>query len=170
MSLSATISAQIAATLAGAPDLGTPTFDMRPASSVLAQLTSGVGVGQADKIFAHAGRVLAASASESFTLDAALTDPLGAALTFVTVKAILIRAAVGNTNDVVVGGAAANAFVGPFGAAANSIAVPPGGAFLWCAPKTGKTVVPATGDILKIANGGAGTSIAYDIVIIGTSA
>lgn len=39
----------------------------------------------------------------------------------------MVKAAVGNTNNVVVGGAAVNGIVGPLGAATNTVAVSPGG-------------------------------------------
>ena len=41
---------------------------------------------------------------------------------------------------------------------------------MWVAPATGATVTTLTGDILLVANSSSGTSVTYDIVIIGTSA
>jgi hypothetical protein len=57
-----------------------------------------------------------------------------------------------------------------FLAASDGIDVQPGGVFLWVAPTTGVTVTAATGDILNIDNSSSGTSVTYDVVIIGTSA
>ena len=37
-------------------------------------------------------------------------------------------------------------------------------------PTTGATVTASTGDILLVANSSSGSSVTYDIVIIGTSA
>src|SRR5262245_4803254 len=87
---------------------------------------NGVGAGQADKIY-HGSRTLAPSTSEDIDLAGTfLTDPLGATLTFAKIKAIVIAAAAGNANNVIVGGAASAQFVGPFGASTHTIAVKPG--------------------------------------------
>lgn len=134
------------------------------------QLDNGTGANQADKLYADSN-TLAASANTDVDLAGSLTDVLGAALTFAKVKAIFLRAATGNTNNVVLGGAASNAFVGPFGAAAHTISVSPGGFLGIIAPDSaGWTVTAGTGDLLRIANSGAGSTVTYDVVIIGTSA
>ena len=85
------------------------------------------------------------------------------------VKAIMVIAAAGNTNDVHVGGDA-NGLAGLFGNVNDLIVVKPGGAFLWAAPSGGLTVTAGTGDILQVANSSSGSSVTYSIVIIGASA
>ena len=167
MSLSTAIAAAIGGTLKGTNDLGTPTFALAKAADIT--LKTGTAAGLADLLFSDQ-RTLAASATENLDLAGGLTDPLGATLTFVKIKAILVRASSGNTNNVVVGGQTVNGFLGPFGAAAHTVAVPPGGALLLAAPSAGWAVTPGTGDLLKILNGGAGTGVTYDVVIVGTSA
>jgi len=58
-----------------------------------------------------------------------------------------------------------------FLAASDGISVRPGGLFCWAAPDaTAVAVTAGTGDLLAIANSGAGTSVTYDVVIIGSSA
>lgn len=168
MSLLARVYAQIQARLSGTADFGTPSFAMEPAT-LLHEFASGIAAYQADELFADQ-RTLAASTSENLDLTGTLTDPLGGAVTFAKVKAILIRAAAANTNAVVVGAAASNAFVGPFGANTHTLAIPPGGSLLLAAPKDGWAVTAGTGDLLKVANGGAGTPVTYDVIIVGTSA
>lgn len=165
MGLSATIKAAIAYKLTGSPDLGNSLSEFTGHSHT--EISNGSGDFQASKVFSDK-RQLAASASEDLDLSGALINPLGAVVAFATVKALLVRAAPGNTNNVVLGGAAANAFVGPFGAAEDTIAVKPGGALLLTAPKAGWPVTAGTGDLLKIANGGAGSVVDFDIVILGT--
>jgi hypothetical protein len=97
-----------------------------------------------------------------------LTNAFGAVLTFTKIKALIIRAAAGNTNDIVVGNAASNGFISPFGALAHTVKVKPGGLFVLVAPDVnGYAVVAATGDLLHVANGGAGTPVSYDIFILG---
>mgnify|MGYP000488088098 CR=1 FL=1 len=61
-------------------------------------------------------------------------------------------------------------FVGPFGSATHTVALPPGGNLILTAPASGWTVTAGTGDLLRVANSGAGTSVTFDIIIIGTSA
>lgn len=167
MSLTAQIRASITATLTGSGDLGTPSVPLAITESQT--WSSGTGADQADLVFADT-RTLAASATEDLDLAGVLTNPLNATLTLAKVKAILVRAAEGNTNNVVVGGASANGLLGVFGDATDTIVVKPGGVFLWVAPGTGASVTAATGDLLKIANSGAGTGVTYDILILGASA
>ena len=125
---------------------------------------------KADKIYTE--RVtLTASATETLDLAGSLVDALGAVCTFVAVKAIILVADAGNTNDVVIGGAAATQFVGPLGDATDKVKVRPGGFLACIAPDaTGWQVGAGSSDNLKIANGGGTTSVTFDLIIIGASA
>jgi hypothetical protein len=127
---------------------------------------NGTATQQASKVWVSQ-RTLSASSSESLDLAGVLTDSFGATLTFATVKAVYVKAASGNTNNVEIGGAASNQ-VPLFKDVSDIVVVKPGGAFMWFAPGTGATVTAATGDILKAANSSSGTSVTYDIVIVGT--
>lgn len=131
---------------------------------------TGTGASKADKIYTE--RVtLTASATETLDLAGSLVDALGAVCTFVAVKAIILVAAAGNTNDVVLGGAAATQFVGPLGDATDKVKVRPGGFLACIAPDaTGWQVGAGSSDNLKIANGGGTTSVTFDLIIIGASA
>ncbi|MCL4822566.1 MAG: hypothetical protein KJ067_25870, partial [Vicinamibacteria bacterium] len=115
-------------------------------------------------------RTLAASANEDLDLAGSLVDAFGAVVSFAKVRALRIKAAPENTNNVVVKPGAANGFLGPFGAAAHTLTLPPGGEVLLVAPVAGWTVTPATGDLLNVANSGAGTSVTYEIEVLGASA
>lgn len=133
-------------------------------------LTTGTSANQADKRFTDT-RTLTASSTEDLDLAGSLTDVFGATLTFARVKFLLVYAAAANTNNVVVGGASSNAWPGPFGATTHTVAVQPGGLLVMQAPgATAWPVTPATGDLLHVANSAGGTSVTYDIVIIGASA
>lgn len=155
-------------TLTSSLDLVTASAPLNMGRSIA--LANGTGAGQADRIFSDT-RTLAASANEDLDLAGVLVDAFGAAITFVKVKAIVVSAASGNTNNVVIGGAAATQFVGPFGAATHTISVAPGGFFAIArSDATGWAVGAGASDLLRVANSGAGTSVTYDIVIIGTSA
>lgn len=166
MSLATNLRARIKAEQAGVLDLGTLLADVDESFS--ADLASGTSASQADLIWSDT-RTLTASATENLDLAGVLADAFGATLTFVKIKAILIKAAAGNTNNVVIGNGS-NPFLGPFGAAAHTLAVPPGGCVALFAPVSGWAVTAATADILKVANSSSGSSVTYDITIVGTSA
>ncbi len=135
--------------------------------STAAAFSDGAGANQAQKLFTDQ-RTLAASANETLDLSGVLQDVFGATLTFTKIKAILVKAAEGNTNNVVVGGAASNGWVGPFGATTDTVSVKPGGTVMFVAPDAnGYAVTAGTADQLKVANSGAGTGVTYDIVIVG---
>lgn len=169
MGLDARVYAAIHARFSGSPDLGTATYVRENVELLARQFTTGTANGQADRIFTDT-RTIAASGSESLDLAGSLADPLGGTAVFAEIVAIEIRAAAGNTNNVVVGGAASNAWVGPFGAADNTFAVPPGGVLVFNHPGAGWAVTAGTGDLLQVANSGSGTGVTYDVVIVGRSA
>lgn len=135
------------------------------------QYSTGTGAGAADRIW-HDQRTIAASGTDSLDLAGVLLDVFGATVTFARIRALVVQAASGNTNNVIVGGAAANGFITWVGAATHTVTVRPGG-FLCLAngltDATGYAVTAATGDILQIANSGAGTSVTYDVILIGAS-
>lgn len=167
MSLVTSLLVRMQATLSGSNDLGTPSFPLDYKN--LFNLPSGTAASQADLIFSDT-RTLGASATEDLDLAGSLVDPLGATLAFVTVKAIIVKAAAGNTNNVAVKPAAANGFIGPFNAAADTLIVPPSGVVVLVAPVSGWAVTAGTGDLITVTNSGAGTGVTYDVVIVGTSA
>jgi hypothetical protein len=137
-----------------------------------AALATGIGAGQADKVW-HDQRTLALSTGEDIDLAGTLVDAFGNALTFVKVKGLLVSAAATNANNVVVGNAATNGFVSWVGGATHTVTVRPGATLaLFCgqADAAGYAVTAGTADLLRILNGGAGSSVTYDIIIIGTSA
>lgn len=133
------------------------------------ELSSGTGSGAVDLMYIDQ-RTLGASANETIDISGGITDPFGTTLNFVTVKGIFIKASTGNTNNVLFKPAASNSFLGPFNAAADQVSIPPGGCFLVTAPATGWAVTAGSGDDIYLANSGAGSSVTYDIHIIGTSA
>lgn len=166
MPLSTRFSLDLAATLTSSLDLQSSQATLPFKRDLI--WGSGTAANQADKVWSDS-RTLAASATEDLDLaGGSLTDALGGALTFARVRMLVVYAATANTNNVVVGGDA-NA-VPLFGAATQTAPVHPGGLLVLAAPDTtGYAVTAGTGDIVQVANSGAGTSVTYDIVIIGTS-
>ena len=149
-----------------AVDIGTATHSGNWTPSYV--FTDGTGENQAKSVFADE-RTLTASSTENLDLAGALTDVFGNTITFTKVKALIVQAASGNTNDVLVGGAASNGFISWVGDATDIVKVKPGGTFAIVAPDaTGLAVTAGTGDILKIANSSSGTSVTYKIVVVGT--
>lgn len=133
-------------------------------------LTSGVGANQADLCYVE-NRTIAASGTAAIDLAGVLLDIYGATITFARIKAILIFAAAANVNNVLMGGAAANAFLGPFSDSTDIIATKPGGITALVAPDAvAWAVTAATADQLKFANSSSGTGVTYDLVLIGASA
>jgi hypothetical protein len=162
------VQAELSAVYRNVLDLGTPTDNFL--KKVRVELGNGTGATLADLMF-HDQRTLAASGTEDLDLAGGLTNPLtGASMTFVELRAVLITASASNTNNVNVTRPASNG-VPLFMAAGDGIAIPPGGAFLWTCPADAKvTVTAGTGDLLTVTNSAAGTSVTYDVAIIGTSA
>jgi hypothetical protein len=135
-------------------------------------LRNGTGAGNADRMFTDQ-RTLTASSTEDLDLAGVLTDAFGATLTFARIKLIHIEALATNVNNVVVGGAATNQFINWVGAATHQVVVRPGGSLTLTtgsADATGYAVTATTGDLLRIGNSGAGSSVGYNIVLIGCSA
>lgn len=167
MALQTQLSLSVTATQTSALDLSTVSA---PLSKVVNKtLTSGTGADQADKIF-HDQRTLAASATEDLDLAGSLTDAFGATITFARIKLILITAAAGNTNNVLVGGASSNGFVNWVSSATDVVVVRPGGALCLIAPDaTAYAVTASTGDLLTVTNSSSGSGVTYDVVLVGSS-
>jgi len=88
-------------------------------------LDNGTAANQADRIWHSSGQI-AASSFADIDLNGSLTDPFGAAVNLLRVKGLFISAAPGNTNNLVVGNAAANGFISWVGAAAHTLTIRPG--------------------------------------------
>lgn len=166
--LNTIVTAQISGTYKNLLDLGTPTDSFL--KKIAIELGNGTGSNSADLMF-HDQRTLGASATEDLDLAGGLTNPLtGASMTFVELRAVLVYAATGNTNNVNVTRPASNG-VPLFLAAGDGVPLGPGGLLIWGGPADGKvTVTAGTGDLLTFTNSAGSTSVTYDVVILGTSA
>lgn len=132
--------------------------------SLLSTLSNGTGSAQASAQWSDT-RTITASSSENLDLAGSLTNAFGQTLTFTKVKLIFIRAASANSNNVQFSRGSSNG-VPLFLAASDGVSLQPGAWFAWFDP-TGITVTAGTGDIFTVANSGAGSSVSYDIVIVG---
>lgn len=170
MPLSSSYTMQVVADLTKVLDLSTGRVPLSKVySSVMA---SGTAAGQADIVFQDT-RTLAPSANEDLDLNGTtLQDPFGVNLALLRVKGILISAAAANVNNVIVGAAAATQWATLLNAT-GTVTLRPGATFAaWAgvADGTGYAVVAGASDFLRVANSGAGTSVNYDIIIVGCSA
>lgn len=161
------VTAQIETTFKNLLDLSTPIDNLTKKAKI--ELANGTGANSADLCF-HDTRTVSASGTDAIDLAGSLAGPFGASQVFVELRAVLVAASSANTNNVRVNRPASNG-VPLFLAAGDGIDVPPGGVFLWSCPADGKvTVTASTGDLLNIDNSSSGTSVTYDLVVIGCSA
>lgn len=166
-SLTASAVFSIAGSFQNDLDLGTdPTYNFKAGRTI--ELTNGTGASQADMVFADQRTITASSNEDLDVAGGSLTTAFGATFTIAELKALMVCASSSNTNNVVLGGDANSV---PFlSTAATTVSIKPGGCFQLVDPSAGGVAVTAsTGDILQIANSGAGTSVVYDIVIVGSS-
>ena len=166
---SITISQQhkFSSTLDAGSDTAIHVVDENP----ITKFTDGEAANQAEVMFRDT-RTLTASSTEDLDLSGTgLQDAFGIDIAFTSVKVMVVEAAAGNTNNVLVGGASATQWFTWCNAATDVITVEPGGTFLVMTPSAaGFAVGAGTTDLLKIANSGAGTSVDYTITLVGIEA
>lgn len=126
--------------------------------------TNGTGDEQADKLWTTE---YTQSAAVTIDLAGSLTDIYGTTLTFTKIRAIVIKNLSTTTGfNLLVGGAASNAFSTPFADATDKVKVPPGGCLVLAAPLDGFAVTAGTGDQLKMDPGGS-NQVNWEVQIIG---
>lgn len=169
MALSTDIDVKFYADLTKAVDLANPSQLLRYSARV--QLGSGTGAGNADVLF-NDTRTINASSNDDLDLVGSLVDPLGTTFSPARIKALMVKAAASNTNNVIVGAAAATQWAALLGTT-GTVTLRPGAFFLAVAGVADATCYASAAgstDLLRIANSGAGTSVTYDIAIVGCSA
>lgn len=167
MSLKTVFTAKISGDYQSAKDLTTvkDTLDLNNA----VELLTGTGANQSDLMF-HDQRTIAANGDDDLDLAGSLSDGFGSTLTFVRVKGLYISAASGNSNNLGVGGGS-NPFIAHLLATGDGVTIMPGGFFMIVSPNaTAYGVSAGSADILRVSNQSGGTTVTYNIVIIGSSA
>lgn len=167
--MAATFSGNVKLSLAGIltndNDLSTVTQAFNYSKSY--NIANGTGANQANMIWADT-RTIAASGTDDLDLYGGLTNAFGTAINFTSIKGIIIVADSANTNDVLVGGDGAAAFVNWVSDATDKIVVKPNGMFaIMNTNANGYAVTNTTADVLQIANSSSGTSVTYDVIIFG---
>ena len=154
----------IKGTLTTARDGGDATFSVD--ESWTKDIANGTGADQANAVYIDAFSI-AASGTLDIDLSGTLTDAHGNVIVITAVKEIMLKADSTNTNNIVIG-AGTNPFVGGNAAGTQTFAVKPGGVYhVADYSAAGWTVTAGTGDILRLANSGAGTAVTGKIVIVG---
>lgn len=168
MAFNAKVAVSLLANLSGAGDLATPTTQTNILQESL--FAEGVAANQANRIWSDT-RTLTASSTEDLDLaGAALLDPYGVAVVFARLKGIFVRASAANANNVIVGGVAAGLSTWLAPQTTGTLVVRPGAWVMHCDPSaTGMAVTATTADLLHVANSAGGTSVTYDIVLIGSA-
>jgi hypothetical protein len=167
----AQISLNVVANQASAPTVGAASATLSPAGAYSTALaaTLAAGAGLADRGW-WSTRTLTASSNETIDFAGVLVDPFGATVSFARLKALVIAADAGNTNNVLIGGGATTLAL--FGATTHTTTVRPGGVVMWMtgtADATGYVVTASSADLLQIANSAGTTSVVYTIIALGVS-
>lgn len=131
-------------------------------------VADGTGAAQANAIYVDDFSI-AASGTLAIDLRGSLTDPNNNTIAFTAIKEIMIKAAATNTNNIIYGNAASNQFLGPLGAAIDTVVIKPGGLmhFVEGYSAAGWTVTNASTDNILLTNSAGGTAVTGTIVIIG---
>jgi hypothetical protein len=162
---SGTMSFNLKGLLTKALDIGTGTLNVDYTKRYT--VSNGTGADQANMIWTDT-RTLSASASEDLDLYGGLTNAFGDTMNFSAIKGVFIFAASGNTNNVLIGGDGSAPVVGWVGNGSDIVVVKPGGMFCLYDPSAGGSgITNTTADILQIANSSSGSSVDYDIMVLG---
>lgn len=169
MTLNTKFSVNLNGKLSDTVDKGTREANL--AAAVAISLANGVGAGQADRLWLD-DFTIPASGTLDLDMAGALLDALSGPFSIARVKALVVTADALNTNNLVVGAAATNPWVGLLGAT-HTVTLRPG-AFLAAGSgqldAVGYAVIATTGDILRLTNSGAGSAVVGSIAIVGCSA
>lgn len=132
--------------------------------------TAGAGSGAINQEY-MAIRTLAGAATEDLDFAGSLTNFFGETITFARIKSISIELLTTTTStSIEVGGAAATQWVGPFGAANDTVEVLNGGFVAFSSSgATGWTVTAGSTDLLKILNNDASNTATYRITVFGST-
>ncbi len=166
-SCSATVEIKINSTMLGDPSgaLNTPQSVINKTYTVA--MTNGTGANKAEQIHQVQGTI-SASGTDAIDVSGTLTNAFGTTVVFTKIKGIILFAATANTNDVEIISDPTNGLVNWCKATSDGIIVEPGGMFALISPSSGGyAVTAATGDLLNITNSAGGTSVTYDLWIIG---
>lgn len=165
--LNSTVKMSVNATLTN-PDLDVGSAVYNISNEIFQKhFTNGTSAGLANAIWSDK-RAIALSANDDLDLAGVLLDPFSGALTFTTIKYILVHAMEANAHNLILGGDTTTSLSTIFGAVTDKIILPPGATFSLLNPENGYVVTAATADKLRLTNAGSVSTINYEIILIGT--
>jgi len=131
--------------------------------------TNGTGQNQINKIYRERRCVTLSTTTDDIDLAGVLIDIYGDTISFTHIKEIVIlNTAIVSGEDLLIGGAAANAWSQPFnGSATAKDDLWASGIWVRSAPLSGIPVTAGSSDTLRITHNGSADDIDYDIVIKG---
>lgn len=128
-------------------------------------LTSGTGANQANALY-QTQLTIGASGTTTLDLNGSVTDDFGQSVTCTKVKGLVVKAASGNTNNVLIGGGATTVTSLTTTGALPALVVRPGGVMMWTFPdSTGAAVTAGSADIIQFANSAGSTSVTADVIV-----
>lgn len=144
------------------------------------EYTNGTGAGKADKLYRDERTLAAGVASETLDISGGVNDSFGNAFTIARVKMLIVinapsdSAATQNSNDLIIGAAAATQWAALLGTTGTVTLKPGGGCCFWAGVADATAWAAANGatDSLKMANqaGAGGAALTYQLYIVGVSA
>ncbi len=162
---SGTIGMQLVGQLNKTLDIGTARLDVSYSKKYT--LANGTAAEQANMMWTDT-RTISASSTDDLDLYGGLTNAFGDTINFAAIKGIFIFASAENINNLLIGGDASNPLVNYVASGTDIVVVKPGGFFALYDPSAGGYgVTTSTADILQIANSSSGTSVDYDIIVLG---
>lgn len=114
-------------------------------------IANGTGADQANAAYIEAFAI-SSGANSDVDLSGSLADPNNNTTVFTAIKELLIENDSTSVGNLVIGGAAANAWSGCFADATDKVVLKPGQCFKWTDySAAGSAVTAGTGDLLRLA-------------------
>lgn len=133
-------------------------------------LANGTGSDQADILWWDTRPALAAGGNDDLDLNASLTGVFGGTVDFLHIKGIFIyNPATVAADTLTIGNGGANSLVNWIGGITETVTIGAGGVLLITDPKTGYACGAGASDILRVHNDSGANTIAFTIVVWGTS-
>lgn len=170
MSLTTSINVTVQSLHTGTSGLGAVQDNIN--KSVNTSLVNGTAANQADLVYSTTGSFTGATSTTINIASGSLKDSFGAAFVFARFKALYIaNNATSETNNTLSIGDSTNPITTWVGGTNPVVKLPAGGLFLLTAPlATAFAVTASTADELKVASGSGASGLAWDFLIVGSSA
>lgn len=167
-SLSATVKLTANATQTNTSiDVGSSTYLFNETFQKI--FTNGNTAGLANAVWTDK-RTIAFGVDDDLDFAGVLTDIYGGALTFTSIKTLIVKANDDNANALILGGDTSANISTIFGADTDTISLPAGACICLLNPVNGYAITATSADKLRLTNPGGSGSIGYEIIVLGTKA